>query len=158
MKKILFIILLISCNTCLFSQFLQEKINLHKYWRYRERLKNFVVYGDGYVFARDIRITLQTPFVHPDYVFEKNYKLKSLEDIEMFIQQNGHLPNIPTASDVEKNKGINLGEMPNEKEVANEGINTSEMITKLLKQQEEIVLYIIEQNKRIELLEKESKK
>jgi len=100
--------------------------------------ENFVVYGDGYVFARDIRVTLQTPFVHPDYVFEKNYKLKSLEDIEMFIQQNGHLPNIPTASDVEKNKGINLGEMSE----------------KQLEKIEELTLYIIELNKKMNELTK----
>lgn len=100
--------------------------------------ENFAVYGDGHVFARDIKVTLQTPFVHPDYVFEKNYKLKTLEEIESFIKQNGHLPEVPSACDVEKNNGINLGEMSE----------------KQLEKIEELTLYIIELNKRMNELAK----
>lgn len=100
--------------------------------------ENFAVYGDGHVFARDIKVTLQTPFVHPDYVFEKNYKLKTLEEIESFIKQNGHLPEVPSACDVERNNGINLGEMSE----------------KQLEKIEELTLYIIELNKRMNELAK----
>ena len=95
--------------------------------------ENFVVYADGYVFARDIRVTLQSPFPHPDYVFEKNYKLKSLEEIESYIKQNGHLPNIPSACEVKENNGINLGEMSE----------------KQLEKIEELTLYIIDLNKKL---------
>jgi hypothetical protein len=45
MKKIIFFVLGILFQTTLFAQS-QETINLNKYWRYRERLKNFVVQGD----------------------------------------------------------------------------------------------------------------
>ena len=48
--------------------------------------------------------------VWADYVFEDDYALKSLEEVETFIDDNGHLPNMPSAKEVEKN-GLNLGEM-----------------------------------------------
>lgn len=72
-----------------------------------------------------------------DFVFEDNYNLKSLNEVETFIKQNKHLPEIPTATEVEEN-GVSLGEMQ----------------TKLLQKIEELTLYIIEQEKRIEELEK----
>ena len=95
--------------------------------------ENFVVFGDGHVFARDIKVTLETPFSHPDYVFEKEYKLKTLQEVELFIKQNGHLPNIPSAKEVEKSNGISLGEM------------SEKQLLKI----EELTLYIIEMNKKM---------
>ncbi|MDR2270601.1 MAG: hypothetical protein LBF27_06815 [Sphingobacterium sp.] len=46
----------------------------------------------------------------PDYVFEPGYKLPSLSETERFIRENGHLPEVPKAAEVEEN-GIYLGEM-----------------------------------------------
>lgn len=46
----------------------------------------------------------------PDFVFEEDYKLPTLAETEKFIQKNGHLPDVPKASDAEAN-GISLGEM-----------------------------------------------
>ncbi|GGH31444.1 hypothetical protein FAZ19_22460 [Sphingobacterium alkalisoli] len=66
----------------------------------------------------------------PDYVFHPDYKLMSLDSVERFIGEHGHLPEIPTAKDAESN-GVQLGEM----------------ITKLLKKNEELTLYMIEANK-----------
>ncbi|MEM9981335.1 MAG: hypothetical protein AAF734_02490, partial [Bacteroidota bacterium] len=80
-----------------------------------------------------------------DYVFEDDYKLKTLEEVESFIQKNKHLPDVPTAKEIEE-RGNNLGA-------------TDEM---LLRKVEELTLYMIEQHKtnkaqaaRIEQLEKE---
>jgi hypothetical protein len=95
--------------------------------------ENFVVYGDGYVQARDIKVTLQTPFVHPDYVFEKGYKLMPLSMLEKYLKDKNHLPNIPSAKEVRENNGIDLGEMSE----------------KQLEKIEELTLYIIEMNKKI---------
>ena len=67
-----------------------------------------------------------------DYVFKKEYKLRSLEEVEQHISEKGHLPNIPSAQEVEK-----------------EGINLGEMNTKLLEKIEELTLYSIEQNKQL---------
>jgi hypothetical protein len=70
-----------------------------------------------------------------DYVFEENYDLPSLEDVENFIKENGHLQDIPSAKEVEEN-GIELGEM-----------------NKLLLQKiEELTLYTIELKKEVDAL------
>ena len=70
-----------------------------------------------------------------DYVFEADYKLKSLEEIEKYIKDNGHLPDIPSAADVEEN-----------------GVGLAEMNVLLLKKVEELTLHIINQQKEIEEL------
>jgi hypothetical protein len=82
-----------------------------------------------------------------DYVFEKEYQLLSLKEVEAYIQINKHLPGVPSAKEVETN-GLDVGN--------NQAI--------LLKKIEELTLYLIEQNKkgetlqkRIDLLEKEIK-
>ena len=72
-----------------------------------------------------------------DYVFNKKYKLKPLIEVEKFIEQNKHLPGIPSAAEVEKN-GLNLGDIQK----------------KMMEKIEELTLYIIQLNKRIEELEK----
>ena len=66
----------------------------------------------------------------PDYVFTDSYKLRSLKDLEAYIEENNHLPEIPSANDIQKN-GIDLGE--------NQSL--------LLKKIEELSLYVIAQNK-----------
>ncbi len=95
--------------------------------------ENFVVFGDGHVFARDIKVSLD-PFLHPDFVFEKNYNLKSLKEVELYINTNKHLPGVPSAAEVKQEKGITLGEM-------------SEI---QLQKIEELTLYIIDLNKKLE--------
>jgi hypothetical protein len=101
----------------------------------------------GQVHATEVRVTTTVP--GPDYVFEKDYKLTSLDEIKNYIDQNKHLPEVPSAKEMEKN-GVQLGEM--------------NML--LLKKIEELTLYVIEQqhqikeqteksNLKIESLEKE---
>lgn len=72
-----------------------------------------------------------------DYVFEKDYKLMPLKELDKFISENGHLPEVPTTEEAIKN-----------------GIELKEMNILLLKKVEELTLYTIEQQKRIEALEK----
>jgi hypothetical protein len=73
----------------------------------------------------------------PDYVFSLTYKLTPLDSLEQFIQLNKHLPEVPSAGDVQKN-GIDLGDNQ----------------TLLLKKIEELTLFVIEQNKQSEELQK----
>lgn len=68
----------------------------------------------------------------PDYVFGEDYKLMPLRDLEQSIRQNKHLPNIPSASDINAQKGIELGDM------------SRRMMEKI----EELTLYIIELDKK----------
>lgn len=75
----------------------------------------------------------------PDYVFAPAYKLRSLAEVEAFIQQNQHLPEVPSAATVEQ-----------------EGMGLVEMNTIAIKKIEELTLYLIEQNKRLTKLEQEN--
>jgi hypothetical protein len=81
----------------------------------------------GLVHAQEVKVTVAAP--GPDYVFDKDYKLTSLEEIKTYIDQNKHLPEVPSAAAMEKN-GVQLGEM--------------NML--LLKKIEELTLYVVEQN------------
>jgi len=76
-----------------------------------------------------------------DYVFDKDYDLKSLKEVENYIHKNKHLPDVPSAADVARN-GVKVGE--------------TEAI--LLKKIEELTLYLIEKDKKIVLLEKRLEK
>jgi hypothetical protein len=71
-----------------------------------------------------------------DYVFSPAYELPTLKQVENYIAHNGHLPNVPSAKEITE-KGLELGEMA---KIQQEKI-------------EELTLYIIAQNKRIEALE-----
>jgi len=82
----------------------------------------------GIVHAQEVRVDLSVP--GPDYVFERNYKLPTLEEIKSYVDQNKHLPEVRSAAEMEKN-GIQLGEM--------------NML--LLKKVEELTLYVIELKK-----------
>ncbi|MES2797912.1 MAG: hypothetical protein V4683_18240 [Bacteroidota bacterium] len=88
---------------------------------------------NGFIIAEELRI--QNSTLWPDYVFEKNYNLKSLTEVANFIEKNKHLPDVPSAKIVE-NEGIILGEMQKT----------------LLKKIEELTLYIIDQQKQIDTL------
>lgn len=95
----------------------------------------------GKIIAEEVVVKLQSNW--PDYVFEPDYKLLSLDELRAFIKQHKHLPEIPSAREVEEN-----------------GIGVGEMNALLLKKIEELTLYIIKLNEaneslkeRIELLE-----
>ena len=65
-----------------------------------------------------------------DYVFDEDYKLKTLSEVETYIQENGHLPDIPSAEEMQTN-----------------GMAVGELNTKLLEKVEELTLYVIELKK-----------
>lgn len=96
----------------------------------------------GKIIAEEVNVRLFGDW--PDYVFDEDYKSLSIPELRDFTKKEKHLPNMPSAENVEKN-----------------GINLSEMVAKLLKSQEEQTKYIIqlyEQNlhlkKEIDLLKK----
>lgn len=88
---------------------------------------------DGLLRARKIKVDLNN---WADYVFNKNYNLMSLKELTQFIEINKHLPNVPSAKDVAR-KGLDLGDM---QRIQMEKI-------------EELTLYIIEQDKKIDDLQ-----
>ncbi|MCX6181887.1 MAG: hypothetical protein NT150_08175 [Bacteroidetes bacterium] len=91
---------------------------------------------DGITYAREVTVTADA---FPDYVFENNYKLMPIYELEKFIDKNNHLPNINTAAEI-KDSGLSLGDMQ----------------VKQMEKIEELTLYIIQLKKEIDAL-KESK-
>lgn len=79
----------------------------------------------GKMIAEEVDIKLNTDW--PDYVFDESYSLRSLEQLDFFIKETGHLPEIPSAKEVKEN-GISIGEMQ----------------IRLLQKIEELTLYLIE--------------
>lgn len=102
-----------------------------------EKYKLFV--KDG-IKTEKVKVDIAANNGWADYVFEKDYKLMPLNSVEKFIKENGHLPEVPTTEEAIKN-----------------GIELKEMNILLLKKIEELTLYTIEQQKRIEALEKKLK-
>jgi hypothetical protein len=46
-----------------------------------------------------------------DFVFNDDYHLKPLSEVNTFIKKNNHLPEIPSATEMKANEGVNVGEM-----------------------------------------------
>lgn len=79
---------------------------------------------DGTIYTKELNVQLN---VWADHVFNKDYKLKSLSELEKYIKENNHLPEIPSENDVITN-----------------GLKVGEMNALLLKKIEELTLYLIE--------------
>jgi hypothetical protein len=94
---------------------------------------------NGKIYGKQVKVDLSVP--GPDYVFEESYALPTLDEVKSYIDENKHLPEIPSA-----------------KEMQAHGINVGEMNMLLLKKIEELTLYAIEQNKKINSLAEENKK
>lgn len=86
----------------------------------------------GNIHAQEVKVDLSGS-VAPDYVFEKDYNLAPLTEVEAYIIKNKHLPEIPSALEMEE-----------------DGINLKQMNLLLLKKVEELTLYMIEQQKAME--------
>jgi hypothetical protein len=85
---------------------------------------------NGNIHAKEVKIDLNIPA--PDYVFASDYKLKTLQEVDAYIKANSHLPEIPSAQEFEKN-----------------GLMLAEMNMSLLKKVEELTIYAIDQEKKI---------
>lgn len=97
---------------------------------------------DGYklfvqegILTEKLKVAVKTTGNWADYVFNNDYSLMPLNEVEAFVKENKHLPNVPSASEMVKN-----------------GLDVAQMDAKLLEKVEELTLYIIEQNKQIEEL------
>ncbi len=101
----------------------------------KAELKNkYRLFVYGGVLSEDLAIAPKATW--SDFVFEKNYNLRPLTEVEQFIKVNKHLPDVPSA-----------------KEVAEDGYSQHDVNKALLQKVEELTLYVIEQQKRINELE-----
>ncbi|MFK7112825.1 hypothetical protein V3468_00050 [Flavobacterium oreochromis] len=91
----------------------------------------------GKIEAKELKVTT-TPTA--DFVFDERYDLPKLETVEKHIKEKKHLPEVASAKEMEKN-----------------GVNVGDFQIKLLQKIEELTLYVIEQNKKIQALQTEIK-
>lgn len=94
---------------------------------------NYKLYVEGGILTEKVKVALRSTANWADYVFEKNYDLMPLKNVEEYIAIHKHLPGIDSASELAKN-----------------GLDLAEMQSKHMAKIEEMMLYIIEQNKTIE--------
>ncbi len=93
---------------------------------------------NGHIHAQEIRVYTDAG---ADFVFDENYNLIDIDELEKYVTENKHLPDIPS-----------------EKEMIEEGLHLGEMNIKLLQKVEELTLYIIDMNKKLEALSAENEK
>lgn len=91
----------------------------------------------GGIITEKVRVATNGTTFWADFVFDKSYKLRSLNEVAKYIKLNKHLPDVPSTADVNE-QGIDLA-------------NTQAI---LLQKIEELTLYVIDQNKKIERLNK----
>lgn len=84
----------------------------------------------GMVRAKEVKIEMNAG-EGADFVFSPDYKLRTLKEVELFVTENRHLP-----------------EIPSEKKMVEEGLDVNQMQIKLLQKIEELTLYVIEQDKK----------
>jgi len=90
----------------------------------------------GGILTEKVKVALAQPGTDwADYVFQKDYNLMTLEDVESFIMKNKHLPNVPSAE-----------------EMVNSGLDVAQTSKMFMEKIEELTLYIIELNKEIQKL------
>ena len=89
----------------------------------------------GGMITEKVRVATTGTTFWADFVFDKNYKLRTLNEVSEYIKLNKHLPDVPSTADVTK-----------------DGIDLAQTQAILLQKVEELTLYVIEQNKKISRL------
>ena len=89
----------------------------------------------GNISVREVRVTANAG---ADFVFEEDYALRPLSELDQFVKENKHLPEIAPATQMVK-----------------EGVNTGAFQIQLLQKIEELTLYVIAQEKKIQSMEEE---
>lgn len=98
---------------------------------------DYKLYVEDGILTEKLKIAISSSSAWADYVFQDDYELKSLEEVEQHIQEKGHLHNTPSAKQIVEEGGIELKSIT---------INQQEKI-------EELYLHLIELNKSHEVLE-----
>jgi hypothetical protein len=98
----------------------------------------YTLYVEGGIAAREVKVTAGG---FPDYVFDDDYKILPLNELDSYILANRHLPDLPPAAEIEKNGGFEIGDMQ----------------IRLVKKVEEQTLYIIALQKQLDELKAQMK-
>ena len=97
------------------------------------------IFSKGRICSRYMRVSIDNPCSAPDYVFENNYKLMPLNEVDVYIKKYKHLPEVPSALEFHQN-----------------GMDVAEMNFIMLKKVEELTLHLIEVSKRLQTVEREN--
>jgi hypothetical protein len=93
---------------------------------------DYRLYVEGGILTEKVKVALRNSANWADYVFENDYKLMPLQEVEAFIQKNKHLPGVASAE-----------------VLAKEGLDLGQMQAKHMEKIEELTLYVIDQNKKL---------
>lgn len=124
-----------STNTLIYGDFATEQLAIATDNNYIPA--GFTLAVGGKMIAEEVKVRLQANW--PDYVFTPEHVKPSLAELEIAIEEEGHLPNMPSAEEVEA-EGYMLGEMD----------------VKLLEKIEELTLYLIDLDKEVKALQTEN--
>ncbi|MBP6557337.1 MAG: hypothetical protein KAX93_00585 [Flavobacterium sp.] len=113
------------------------KIYIGSNTAYPNTTGNYKLFVEGGILTEKVKVALRSSANWADYVFAKDYKLMPLKEVEQFVLANKHLPGIDSAEVLAQN-----------------GIDVAEMQSKQMEKIEELTLYIIDQDKKIEVQEK----
>lgn len=102
---------------------------------------NYKLFVEKGILTEKVKVAVKSTGDWSDYVFEENYELMSIDELEEYTTKNKHLPNVPSAE-----------------EVVESGLDVATMDAKLLEKIEEAHLYIIELHKEIEQLKRSNDK
>jgi hypothetical protein len=105
------------------------------------RPSGYNLYVDNGILTEKVKVAVYGTSNWSDFVFDKSYRLRPLLEVEKFIEENKHLPDVPSAE-----------------EMVNNGLDVATMDAKLLQKIEELTLYLIEQQKQLEELKEKNLK
>jgi hypothetical protein len=94
---------------------------------------NYRLFVEGGIMTEKVKVSLRSSANWADYVFEDNYKLMPLKEVATYVSNNKHLPGVDSAKDLAEN-----------------GLDLATMQSKQMEKIEELTLYIIDQDKKIE--------
>lgn len=94
-----------NCNCDLFEKNFEVKNGKLEFFDAENKLQ-IRIEPNGKIWAREVEVSVHD---FPDFVFTSEYKLLSLSEIKKYIDENGHLPEMPSAQQAEQ-EGISLGE------------------------------------------------
>ncbi|MCL6220761.1 tail fiber protein [Zunongwangia pacifica] len=89
---------------------------------------------NGNIHTKEVRVDVEG-FSVPDYVFKEDYDLMDIQELQEYVEENQHLPNIPCASEFE-----------------NQGMNLKQMNLLLLQKIEELTLYVLSLQEQVDQL------
>jgi len=108
-------------------------------WKNGDWIQPYNLYVSGGILTEKVKVAVNNSNDWSDYVFEEDYEMMEIDELEDYVSENKHLPNVPSAEEMVEN-----------------GLDVAKMDAKLLEKIEEAYLYIIDLNKKVDALATEN--